>query len=364
MDTCDVLIVGGGPAGSTCAWRLAQAGFDVVVVDRASFPRHKACAGWVTPPVFDALQVSAREYGAGRSLEAITGFRTSVMGGPQIETRYDRAVSYAIRRAEFDDYLLRRSDARLRLGCRVERLDNTPGGWVVNDEIRTPVLVGAGGHFCPVARSLNGSPPRETVVAARDVEFQMDPAEEAACKVDASTPEIYLDRDLEGYGWIVRKGDVLNVGFGRVGANGLAARVAAFVDHLRDLGRLPARTPTDWPGHAYLLRETASRALVGNRVLLVGDAAGLARGCSGEGIRPAIESGLAAAETLIAARGTYDLESLGPYRAKLDASLGPAPSRIDLAWVLPRGMRSRIARSLLATRWFTRQFLVDRWLQP
>ena len=51
MDRCDVLIVGGGPAGSSCAWRLVTAGLDVVVVDKANFPRDKVCAGWITPAV-------------------------------------------------------------------------------------------------------------------------------------------------------------------------------------------------------------------------------------------------------------------------------------------------------------------------
>jgi flavin-dependent dehydrogenase len=234
----------------------------------------------------------------------------------------------------------------------------------VNDELEAPVLVGAGGHFCPVARALNAPPPGDTVVAARAVEFQMDEAQAAACTIDATTPEIYLDRDLTGYGWIVRKGSVLNVGFGRLGADGLASHVAAFVEHLQNLGRLPAGTPLEWPGHAYLLRETTARALVGDRVLLVGDAAGLARGCSGEGIRPAIESGLAAADTLIAARGSYGRAALAPYRARLGGRLGPisAPSRV--ARFLPPRVRSSIAAPLLASHWCTRRFLLDRWLCP
>jgi geranylgeranyl reductase family protein len=363
MAACDVLVVGGGPAGSTCAWRLVQAGFDVLVVDAASFPRHKACAGWITPPVFDALQTSAREYGASRFVEAITGFRTAVVGGRQIETRYGRTVSYAIRRTEFDEYLLHRSGARLRLGCRVDRVLHTEDGWVVNDELAAPVLVGAGGHFCPVARALNASPRGDTVVAARVVEFQMDATQEAACTVDGSAPEIYLDRDLTGYGWIVRKGGVLNVGFGRLGASGLASHVAAFVEHMQNLGRLPPGTPAEWPGHAYLLRETAARALVGDRVLLIGDAAGLARGCSGEGIRPAIESGLAAADTLIAARGSYGRAALESYRSRLDGRLGPVCASSEAARIPPR-VRSRIALLLLRSRWFTRRFLLDRWLGP
>ena len=51
MDSCDVLVVGGGPAGSACAWKLRQAGLDVIVMDRAAFPRDKVCAGWITPQV-------------------------------------------------------------------------------------------------------------------------------------------------------------------------------------------------------------------------------------------------------------------------------------------------------------------------
>ncbi len=45
----DVIIVGGGPAGSSCAWRLARHGVKPLVLDRASFPRLKLCAGWITP---------------------------------------------------------------------------------------------------------------------------------------------------------------------------------------------------------------------------------------------------------------------------------------------------------------------------
>ncbi len=56
METCDVLIAGGGPAGSTCAWALRQAGLDVIVADKAIFPRDKVCAGWITPQVVTDLR--------------------------------------------------------------------------------------------------------------------------------------------------------------------------------------------------------------------------------------------------------------------------------------------------------------------
>src|SRR5688572_16879329 len=106
----DAVVVGGGPAGSSCARVLHRAGWKVFVIDRARFPRDKVCAGWVTPGVFSLLDLDPDEYGAtGLTMQALRGFRTSVLGKPMIETRYPQTISYAIRRCEFDDYLLRRS---------------------------------------------------------------------------------------------------------------------------------------------------------------------------------------------------------------------------------------------------------------
>ena len=87
MQHCDVLIVGGGPAGSSCAWMLHRAGLDVVVLDRAVFPRDKVCAGWITPPVVAALHLDLDDYRRGRTLQPITGFRTGVIGDPHTPTR-------------------------------------------------------------------------------------------------------------------------------------------------------------------------------------------------------------------------------------------------------------------------------------
>ena len=62
MRHCDVLIVGGGPAGSTAAWQLRRAGADVLVLDRERFPRTKLCAGWITPEVVRDLSLDLASY--------------------------------------------------------------------------------------------------------------------------------------------------------------------------------------------------------------------------------------------------------------------------------------------------------------
>ncbi len=147
METCDALIVGGGPAGSSCAWKLRQHGMDVMVLDKALFPRDKVCAGWITPAVVRALQLDTEAYARERVLQPITAFRTGLIHGREVETRYPVTVSFGIRRCEFDDYLLARSGARTQLGQALKSVEKRGSRWIVNGAITTPLLIGAGGAF-------------------------------------------------------------------------------------------------------------------------------------------------------------------------------------------------------------------------
>jgi menaquinone-9 beta-reductase len=362
MTNCDVLIVGGGPAGSSCAWRLARGGLDVVVLDRARFPRDKVCAGWVTPAALRALEVDPDRYAEGRTLQPITGFRTSVMGTGEVLTRYTRPVSFGIRRCEFDEYLLRRSGARLQTGVPLTDLRRLPGdeGWVANGSVRARVLVGAGGHFCPVARRLGGRAP-EPIVAAQEIELGLDERDEAECDVQPEIPDLFFTSDLKGYGWCFRKQGYLNVGLGRLDRDRLSSHVASFVEFLKARRRIPSRAASRWHGHAYFLYQGAPRPLQGDGVLLVGDAAGLAYAPSGEGIRPAIESGLLAAGVLLAARGRYTRDRLEPYAAQLRERYGGRGPAFDASRLLPPGLLVRLGTRLMALPWFARRVVIDRW---
>ena len=153
-------------------------------------------------------------------------------------------------------------------------------------------------------------------------------------------PELYFCRDLRGYGWSVRKGHYLNVGFGRLDCRSLPRAIAEFVAFLGASGRVRGAAARKWHGHAYLVSAAARRRAVDDGVLLVGDAAGLAYPQSGEGIRPAVQSGLFAARTIVDAAGRYTRERLQGYDTWLREAFG------DRLAGAARGVAARSRRGL------------------
>jgi flavin-dependent dehydrogenase len=364
----DALVIGGGPAGSTAARALRRGGLRVAVLDRAVFPRDKLCAGWITPPVLPLLELDIDHYRTSRTFQPITAFRTGLMGQREIETEYGSPVSFGILRCEFDEYLLQRAGAQLRCGQPVSTLRRRADGrWVVNELVSAPVIVGAGGHFCPIARWLNRQDPDprqqgdtadgRSLVAAMEFEVPLNARQLAA--TEGHPPLLRFCADFSGYGWCFRKQQVLNVGIGRVNARELRQAALAFVRELVAEGVVPADIPTPLRGHAYLLANSA-RECVADGVLLAGDAAGLADPHSGEGIRPAIESGLLAARTILDADGHYDRARLDPYRRALRARFGGEAFRSG-GPRLPAWFTRILANRVMASRWLTRHVVLDRW---
>ena len=120
-------------------------------------------------------------------------------------------------------------------------------------------------------------------------------------------------------------------------ARSLPQGTAQFVAFLRSRGTVPREASWRWRGHAYLVSDPPHRRAIDAGVMLIGDAAGLAYPQSGEGIRPAIESGLLAAATIIAAKGRYGREQLASYERHLHERFGGRRRR-------PRLYRARSSR--------------------
>ena len=138
MRSCDVLIVGGGPAGSSAAWKLCQAGADVVVLDRETFPRLKLCAGWITPEVVDDLEIDVASY----PHRFLTFDRLHLyFRGVHVPVH---CTQHSIRRYEFDAWLLERCGAEF-VHHNVRNIRRTRKGYVIDDRFEASFLIGAGG---------------------------------------------------------------------------------------------------------------------------------------------------------------------------------------------------------------------------
>ena len=134
-----------------------------------------------------------------------------------------------------------------------------------------------------------------------------------------------------------------------------------FCQLLKQQGKIPADTPEKFHGHAYLLYPHAIREVIKDGVLLIGDAAGLAYPQSGEGIRPAVESALLAAQVISTCDGDFQQTRLQSYYVKLVARFGERQPKAGLLERLPPGVKQALAGKLMQTRWFTRHIVLDRW---
>jgi len=229
------------------------------------------------------------------------------------------------------------------------------------------MLVGAGGRFCPVARTVNPEAARRQtqLVVAQETEFEVDPGDEPASRTEGEMPELYFCRELDGYGWRVRKGNYVNVGIGRLECRLLPPTVARFTAFLERTGRLPHHAGQPWHGHAYLVSAPVTRRTLGDGVLLAGDAAGLAWPQSGEGIRPAIQSGLFAAQTIVEAAGRYTRDRLRRYDTWLREKFAASPAVRALSPLVPAAVWMPLARRLLGHPTFVRSVVLNRgFLRP
>ncbi|MGD8347250.1 MAG: NAD(P)/FAD-dependent oxidoreductase [Lysobacterales bacterium] len=305
MRRADALVVGGGPAGSTCAWKLRRAGVDVVVLDRVAFPRLKLCAGWVTPQVLSDLELPPEDYPHG-----LLTFETLRLHWGPLSIRH-ASRQHSIRRSEFDAFLLDRSGAEVHVhSARNIRFED--GEYIVDDRFRAKYLVGAGGTSCPVYRNLFREHHR------RDSRLQAATLEQEF-EYDWTDPECHLwffSDGLPGYAWYVPKADGhVNIGLGGMsgplnrGSRKLGECWLRFTRRLQRKGLV--RNVNYRPrGYSYYLRGRVDRVRHGN-AFLAGDAAGLATRDMCEGIGPAVQSGLRVARAIVD-RADYVLDDIAP----------------------------------------------------
>ena len=361
----DVIVVGGGPAGSVTAWALARRGLRVAVLERARFPREKVCGDFVEPRGLRLLEAM----GCLQAIEAASPLPvTDVAIFVQSRLAYRGSIpfygpiggllphGYIVPRDELDAVLLeraRRAGAAVFEETAATGFSRDRGLLTVvgrrgtrSERFRGFLVVGADGTHSIVARDagLLGADPRYMAVSQR--------AYADAVELQRGEAAFFFDRDLfPGYGWMFPiAGGRANLGVGILAetrnrcAVSVPALFQSFLQKLRAVhpGCARLRLSSRPLGGVVKTYGGAGRNCFDGGVL-VGDAGCFVDPITGEGIAPAAESALIAAGVIADAvdEGRSDGQFLARYERDFRAYFDPAFCYLDLCAAV---MRNRFMR--------------------
>lgn len=291
----DVVVVGGGPAGSAAAFTLAASGLTVALVDKARFPREKLCGGLLSQR---SKKLLAHVFGETCSppIEVTSSGAKLFFGDKLLNEIQAYKPIYFTSRRNFDNYLLSLAVSRgvdVVLGVAVTGLSADHRRVYLDDGsvLEARFVIGADGASSRIRKELHSvSIDKGGFAVGLEMEVPREPYDR-----DFANPEIYFGVVRWGYGWVFPKRDTLTVGVG-----GLAAANEDIRDLFRRFARMALGRIPDQPLNGHPIPFGNYVANPGeDSVLLVGDAAGLVEPITGEGIAFAIQSGQLAAEAII-----------------------------------------------------------------
>lgn len=293
--TYDVIVVGSGPAGACAAWRLAQVGVAVAVLEQATLPRYKTCGGGLVGRAMQALPLDVHHV---TEQECHTAQLSFLRAGLSFTTHRPTPIISMTMRDQFDYALLsaaQTAGAVVHQQYAVEKasFDGDVVTLTTNrGSMKAKFVIAADGALSTVARTM-GMADGRVLIPALEYEVTVPPDQ-----LDRFQNTARFDFDLlpHGYAWAFPKRQHLSIGVLSMAQRGsdLKSSMARYLD------LLGCRSIMQVERHGFVIPIRPQRGpFVDKRILLVGDAAGFADPVTGEGISFAIQSGLMAAQALI-----------------------------------------------------------------
>jgi geranylgeranyl reductase family protein len=312
----DSIIIGGGPAGTSAAETMARAGFKVLLLEKETMPRMKACAGGVPRKAQEFLGLDLSPLAG----PPIRGLTLSWRGENPRTVRGEEIQGWVVKREEFDRLLLdraREAGAEVLEGCRLLDFEDrgsevraiTSGGIFTGQ-----TLIGADGARSLVARLL-GFDRRRRYGFAIETRFRVP---DRVLEERAGRLAFDLGAVPGGYGWVFPLADSLNVGVG-TGRPGFKRLRDCLRAYLEREGLAGAAAGGEVRGGT-LASGTPPFGLQRGRCCLAGDAGGLIDSLTGEGIYSALHSGRLAGEAV--ADFLAGKAPLSAYRGRVRRELG------------------------------------------
>ena len=290
----DVVVIGAGPGGCSAARALAQKGFSVLILEKASLPRYKTCGGGVLNRASNFLPPSVATV-VEKEFNSIS--LNFLNAGLSFTTTRSEPLVRMTMRADLDNLLAneaRNVGAELLESCLVKSvasIGNCVEISTTKETFRAQFVIAADGVHSATAKA-NGWSPLPCLAPALEWELQVSEADFARF---GQTARFDFDCIESGYAWVFPKRDHLSVGIlSTVRTNiNLPARLENYVTAIGIKQILKSEK------HGYLIPLAPRREpLARGRILLVGDAAGLADPITAEGISYAVHSGQFAAQAL------------------------------------------------------------------
>lgn len=313
----DVVVIGAGPAGSTAAWRLAESGLKVLVIEAKAIPRIKPCGGALTSRALDLLPEGFSSYAKSHPTQW-----TFSNARRHVTITSSTPYCHTVERQYFDQWLIQHAvsrSARLIESSPVTQIEPIAQGYQVTTEsgaqYSARYLIGADGGRGVSARLLGL--PRAQNGAAMEVELEVP---ESLYNKFSSRVEVDIAQYPWGYAWVIPRYPILNIGVGSFRPKKLALK-SLLDDYLNSkLGDFRPGSPIKPLAHPLPYR-TRLGPLARGRALVVGDAAGLMDAFSAEGIYSALRTGHLAANTILSAtNGNLPLDT---YNLMIQAEFWP-----------------------------------------